>query len=184
MDQSRRGDLPRYEKTITLYENCLLSVSLMFFCLDPRRKKGKSRHNCKGVFIPLVLKLATLKSFFLKAQHYKHFIGKLPVLATLLLTALFSFTSFSSNVSHWEGACKKPQKTSEKISLCLCFCFYSSLFFSFLALFWGNLKELLGEQRAWVKEWVVQQHLYQSCGCTDSSCKACRWSSKCLSNIH
>lgn len=31
---------------------------------------------------------------------------------------------------------------------------------------------------------LVQQPLYRCCGCTDPSCKACRWSSKCLSNIH
>lgn len=31
---------------------------------------------------------------------------------------------------------------------------------------------------------LVQQPLYRWYRCTDQSCKACRWSSKCLSNIH
>lgn len=32
--------------------------------------------------------------------------------------------------------------------------------------------------------WLIQQPLYRCCGRTNPCCKACRWSSKCPSNIH
>lgn len=35
-----------------------------------------------------------------------------------------------------------------------------------------------------MKLWLIQQPLYRCCGRTNPCCKACRWSSKCPSNIH
>lgn len=39
-------------------------------------------------------------------------------------------------------------------------------------------------RKSWMKLWLIQQPLYRCCGRTNPCCKACRWSSKCPSNIH
>lgn len=80
---------------------------------------------------------------------------------------------FSGKIWHQHVRIKKQNKRKNKKELS-----------PSLALFWEYLKELQGEQRAWVKGGLALQPLYHCCGCTNPSCKACRWSSKRLSNIH